>query len=295
MHIIGIVCAIGAALFWAVAVIMFKKSGDVLTPTALNLFKGVVTLLLLVPTLLIGNIPLFPDQPLRVWLLFGISGIIGITLADNLFFMALKRLGAGLWAVVDCLYLPFIILISAVFLDESIGFKGMAGAGLVAAAIVAGSLGRSPTPGPPGDVVNGLLLGSMAVSLLAGSVIMVKPLLVETNVLWAAYVRLLAGVAGLLVLALLHPERRLILGVLRPSRSWKIALPASIIGNYLAMLAWLAGFKYTLVSVAAILNQLATIFTFILAAIFLREPVTPARLIAIVLAVGGALLAAGSV
>jgi drug/metabolite transporter (DMT)-like permease len=63
----------------------------------------------------------------------------------------------------------------------------------------------------------------------------------------------------------------------------------------MAMLAWLAGFKYTLVSVAAILNQLSTIFTFILAAVFLKEPVTLPRLIAIVMAVCGALLAATAV
>lgn len=36
----------------------------------------------------------------------------------------------------------------------------------------------------------------------------------------------------------------------------------------------------------------STIFTFILAAVFLKEPVTPAHLLAIVLAVLGAILAA---
>ncbi len=295
MHLIGILCATGAALFWAIAVIMFKKSGDLLTPTALNLFKGIVTLLLLVPTLWISGIPLFPNRPLQEWLLFGFSGILGITVADNLFFMALKRLGAGLWAVVDCLYLPFIILLSALFLDESIGLKGMLGAALVVVAIGAGSYSKRSGPGPRGDTITGLLLGSLAVSMLAGSIIMIKPLLAQASVLWASFVRLLAGVGGLMIMAAVHPERRVILGVLKPSPSWRLALPASIIGNYLAMLAWLAGFKFTLVSIAAILNQLATIFTFILAAVFLKEPVTVFRLVAIVLAVCGALLAAGSV
>jgi drug/metabolite transporter (DMT)-like permease len=80
--------------------------------------------------------------------------------------------------------------------------------------------------------------------------------------------------------------------VLRPSAAWKTALPGSIVGNYLAMLAWFAGVKYTLVSVSAILNQLTTIFTFVLAAIFLKEAVTPPKLVAIALAASGALLAA---
>ncbi|BBO77969.1 hypothetical protein DSCW_53860 [Desulfosarcina widdelii] len=294
MQMIGIICAVSAALFWASAVIMFKKSGEVLSPTALNLFKGVVTLLLLIPTLWFSGTPLFPDRPFGEWLLFGLSGFMGITMADNFFFMALKRLGAGLWAVVDCLYLPFIILLSAVFLNEEIGLKGMAGAAMVIVAIGAGSYSDGSAKCSQRDFLLGLFWGTLAVSLLAGSIIMVKPLLETTSVLWASYVRLLAGVAGLLVLAVIQPERKRTLSVLLPSQAWKIALPASIVGNYLAMIAWLAGFKYTLVSVAAILNQLSTIFTFILAAVFLKEPVTLPRLIAILLAVIGALLAAGA-
>jgi len=295
MQMIGNLCAVGAALFWASAVIMFKKSGEVLSPTALNLFKGVVTLLLLIPTLWLGGEPLFPDRPFREWFLFGLSGFMGITLADNFFFMALKRLGAGLWAVVDCLYLPLIILLSAIFLDEQIGLKGMAGAALVIVAIGAGSYSGGSASWSQRDLLRGLFWGTLAVSLLAGSIIMVKPLLETTSVLWASYIRLLAGVAGLLALAVLQPERKQTLSVLLPSQAWKIALPASIVGNYLAMLAWLAGFKYTLVSVAAILNQLSTIFTFILAAVFLKESVTLPRIVAILLAVAGALLAAGAV
>jgi drug/metabolite transporter (DMT)-like permease len=295
MQLIGILCSTGAALFWATAVIMFKKSGESFSPMALNLFKGVVTLLLIVPTLWVAGVPLFPVRPAHDWFLFSISGILGITLADTFFFMALKRLGAGLWAVVDCLYLPLIILISALFLDESIGLKGMLGALLVISAIGAGSCSGPSVILSRQNFTLGILFGVLAVALIAGSIVMVKPLLDETHVLWASFARLLAGVAGLLVIALIHPQRGEILGALRPSPEWKTALPASIVGNYLAMLAWIAGFKYTLVSVAAILNQLSTIFTFILAAVFLKEPVTLPRLIAILLAVSGALLAASAV
>jgi drug/metabolite transporter (DMT)-like permease len=295
MQLIGILCSTGAAFFWAAAVIMFKKGGETFSPMALNLFKGVVTLLLLVPTLWFAGEALFPVRPAHDWVLFCISGFLGITLADTFFFMALKRLGASRWAVVDCLYLPFIIFISTLFLNESIGLKGILGALLVIGAIGADACCGSSVIMSRKDFWIGLVFGVLAVILIAGSVVMVKPLLEETSVLWASFVRLLAGVAGLIVIALIHPDRRLILGALLPSSAWKIVLPASIVGNYMAMLAWLAGFKYTLVSVAAILNQLSTIFTFILAAVFLKEPVTLPRLIAIVMAVSGALLAATAV
>jgi len=124
--------------------------------------------------------------------------------------------------------------------------------------------------------------------------IMIKPILSQRSVLWTSFVRILAGVMGLMLLALFHGQRQIIFGVFKPSRAWTTALPGAFIGNYLAMMAWLAGFKFTLVSVAAILNQLCTIFTFILAAIFLKERITPIRVLAIILAVGGALLATGA-
>jgi drug/metabolite transporter (DMT)-like permease len=295
MQVIGILCATAAAFFWAAAVILFKKSGETFSPMALNLFKAVITLLLLVPTLWFADVAFFPARPAYDWVMLSISGLLGITLADTFFFMALKRLGACMWAVVDCLYLPFIILISTLFLNESIGLKGILGALLVIAAIGADSCSGSALIISRQDFTRGLCFGVLAVVLIAGSVVMVKPLLQQTHVLWASFVRLLAGVAGLVVIVLIHSDRRVILGALLPSPAWKIVLPAAIVGNYLAMIAWLAGFKYTLVSVAAILNQLSTIFTFVLAAVFLKEPVTLPRLVAIVLAVSGALLAAGAV
>jgi DME family drug/metabolite transporter len=118
MQMVGNIFSTATALFWASAVIMFKKSGETLSPTALNLLKGMVTLILLLPTLWLAGVPLFPAYRSQDWILFGISGFLGITLADNLFFIALQRIGAGLWAVVECLYLPVVILLSAFFLDE---------------------------------------------------------------------------------------------------------------------------------------------------------------------------------
>ncbi len=234
MQLIGILCATGAALFWASAVIMFKKSGETFSPMALNLFKGVVTLVLLVPTLWIAGVPLFPARPVHDWILFCISGVLGITLADTFFFMALRRLGASLWAVVDCLYLPFIILISALVLDESIGIKGILGALLVIFAIGADSYSGSSVAISRHHFKTGLFFGVMAVVLIAGSVVMVKPLLDQTHVLWASFVRLLAGVAGLIVLALIHPERWSILGALN-------VRPPGIPGGRLSGHAGMAG------------------------------------------------------
>lgn len=147
----------------------------------------------------------------------------------------------------------------------------------------------------PQRTATGIMLGVLAIAFIAGSIVMVKDMLAETHVLWATFVRMLAGTLGLYLIVPFRPDRKRILKALYPSRAWRSALPGSIAGNYLAIMAWLAGMKYTLVSVAAVFNQLSTVFIFILAAVFLKEPVTPPRLAAAVLAVSGAVLVALSV
>lgn len=295
MQIIGITCSTAAALFWSVAIILFKKSGDNFSPMALNLFKCTVTLILLIPTLLLCGIDFFPDKPAYDWIMFCVSGLLGIALADTLFFMSLSRLGAGMTAIVDCLYLPIVIFISFVFLDEILGIKGLFGATLVFIAIFVGSASKKGISVTGIDFFIGIILGILAISLIAGSIVMLKRLLEDTNVLWASFARVLAGTLGLYLIVLLSPGRKRLLAELYPSKTWFSALPASVAGNYIAMIAWLAGMKYTMVSVAAVLNQLSTVFIFILAAIFLKEPVTLPRVSATILAVSGAILATMSV
>ena len=49
----------------------------------------------------------------------------------------------GMTAIVDCLYLPIVVFISFVFLDEILGIKGLFGATLVFIAIFVGSASKN--------------------------------------------------------------------------------------------------------------------------------------------------------
>ena len=61
-------------------------------------------------------------------------------------------------------------------------------------------------------------------------------------------------------------------------------------GNYIALVLWVAGMKYTTASRAAVLNQLSVIFIFIMATVLLKEKMTRQRLAAIMIALTGAYL-----
>jgi drug/metabolite transporter (DMT)-like permease len=64
----------------------------------------------------------------------------------------------------------------------------------------------------------------------------------------------------------------------------------SILGTYLSVIFWLAGFKYTSAGRAAIYNELSFILIIIMASVFLKESMTKRKLVAVVIAVIGALI-----
>lgn len=290
---LGSAFALTSAFFWAVAVILFKKSGEAFSPVSLNIYKSIVALILLFLTMLILDIPFFPDKPINDWLILSFSGFLGITLADLLFFIALNRLGAGLVAIVECLYLPSVIFFSFILLGENLSINAIIGGLLVLAAVFVGSIKRKKPLEKTSEnksSLSGILIGCLAMIFLAAGIVMIKGLLENTDVFWATFVRVAAGTISLLVLVVFHPKRKQYFKELKFSKAWLTALPASISGNYLALLCWVAGMKYTTASRAAILNQMSTIFIFILAAVFLKEKITLYKSLAILLALSGACL-----
>lgn len=290
---LGSVLSLGAAFFWATSVILFKKSGETFSPISLNIFKSLIALLLVSITMLILNIDFMPTHPKKSWVLLTASGVIGITLADIFFFMALNRLGAGLTAIVECLYMPSVIFFSFLLLSESLSSSAIIGGGLVFTAVLVGSLSSSEKKTSDPETPTpwfGLMVGCLSMICIAIGIVIIKEVLAQTDVFWATLVRVVAGAISLFMLVLFHPKRKIYMAELKYSKAWKYAVPASIFGNYFALLCWVGGMKYTSASQAAILNQMSTIFIFILAAIFLKEKITKNRFFSIVLALSGAFL-----
>lgn len=100
-------------------------------------------------------------------------------------------------------------------------------------------------------------------------------MLIKADVLWICSIRLAAANIFLLLYGLISGAVRELFHSFRPGRVWFTSIPASVIGVYLSTLLWIIGIKYTYTTVACILNQSSVIFVIILAALFLKEPLTP--------------------
>lgn len=288
--------AVGCAMLWAVAVILFKKSGDTIEPVPLNLFKGTIGLILFSVTMPLLDIPFFPEQvPLADWVVLMASGALGIGIADSVFFASLNRLGAGRSAIVDCLYSPFVVLCSALYLGEPRGPWLLPAMGMMVLAILVGTWNpeeRVEDPAGKRQLRAGVALGAVAMLCMAAGIVMAKPVLDRSEPMWATTVRLVGGVILLAAQGAMPRWRRGVVKVFRPGPHWKVALPAAMVGTYFALFMWILGMTYTQTNTASVLNQSSTIFILILATIFLREPLTWRRGLAIVIGMAAAVLVA---
>jgi drug/metabolite transporter (DMT)-like permease len=287
----GELYALATAVVWAVAVICLKRSGERVSPFSLNLFRVTISAVLLLVTMACLGQPLVRvGVPWRDTALLAASGIIGIAISDTLFHACLNRVGAGLTAIVDCLYAPFVALAAFAILAETLRLQHVAGMLLIIGAVFLATDHRLPAGRERRGLVQGVIMGVLAMATVALGIVLAKPALAHQPVVWATGVRQVAALAILLPVALISRQRRQHLAALVPSGAWRWTLPGAVLGSYLALILWIAGMKYTNTGVAAILNQTSTVYILVFAALFLRERFTRRKLAACLLAFAGTLL-----
>ena len=285
----GQLFALTTALIWALAVILLKRSGETVSPFALNLFRVVVSTCLLLPTVALAGQAGWHGSSRDILILFA-SGIIAIATSDTLFHMSLNAVGAGISAIIDCLYAPLTVLLATVLLGERLSALQLLGMALVLSGVLAAAQHDPPHGVARRQIVLGVIWGILAMIALALGIVIAKPVLNHSPVLWATAVRQIGCLCVMVPGALLSPRRREFLRVFKPSRSWRFSLPGALLGSYLALIFWIAGMKYTNVGIAAILNQSSTIYVLILASVFLKERLTRRKLVASAVAIAGIVL-----
>jgi drug/metabolite transporter (DMT)-like permease len=287
---VGELLALLTALIWAAAVILLKKSGETVPPFALNLYRVTVSSALLLPTAALAGQASVSSASLSDIGLLVASGAIGVAVSDTLFHASLNRIGAGISAIIDSLYSPLTVLLAFLVLNERLSALQLVGMALVLGGVSAAARHDPPHGVAPRQIAVGVVLGVFAMFALAVAIVIAKPVLDRSPLMWAVTVRQVGCLAVMLPIALFSRRRTQILSALRPSPVWLHSLPGALLGSYLGLMCWIGGLKYTKVGVATILNQSSTIYILILAAIFLKEPFTRRKVVASLVALAGIVL-----
>lgn len=283
---IGEAFSIGSALAWSGGVIVYKRLGETLPPLQLNLLKNLIVLALIVPTLMLMPGFAWPTLTPAALALTLVSGALGIAVADTLYFRALNALGAARMGVMGNLYSPFVIVLSFLFLSERLTPLQGVGFVLVSVGVLIVSRQAAEKILTPAQLRRGLMYGAGAVLLMAVAIVMVKRVLEGQPLLWVVALRLLGGVLGLIAIFAWRGEP-LLLPHPAPRVRWRVLLFGAFLGQYVSMVLWLAGYKYTKASVAAILNETSSIFIVLLAWLFLHEGMSTRKLVGVACTLSG--------
>ena len=289
---LGEILSIGSAATWASGVILYRRLGETLPPLTLNFLKNMLVLGMLLPVIvwLYGAHP--PQMGIVQIALSMFSGLLGIAIADTLYFSALNAVGAGRMGVIGNFYSPFVLSLSFAFLGERLNLLQGLGFLLVSAGVLLVARPEAGWRGSDGAAQRrGAVLGVAAVALMAVGIVLVKPILEQQPLLWVTGLRILGGLTGMLAIAALRGQLLQLLPGQRMSGRkplhWPTLIVAAIVGQGLSMLLWLGGYKYTKASVAAVLNETSSVFILLFAALWLREPLTRRGGAGVTLTLGG--------
>ena len=284
----GDLYAVITAICWSSAVILFDISTKNFTAIQLNVLKNFIGVFGFILTIIVLSIP-SPNFSQQDIFTLALSGVLGILIADGLFLESLRRLGSGISAVVSTIYTPTVFIIAFILFRESINPQSYMGGALVLGGITI-SVFQPPNAVKKRDLYVGILFGIMANILTAYSVLIIKPIMKNNSVVYVALYRFSVGFFFGILINLLKGGIKPVVQKFKQGLTNRYVVLGAILGTYLSVIFWLAGYKYTLAGRAAIYNQLSTVFIIILARIFLKEPMTSNKVIGVSLAIFGAII-----
>lgn len=188
MIYVGIIVALLSAASWAFATVVFDRIGKVVPYVGITFLKGIFSIILMIVLLIFtGGL-----HDIGIWefSFLALSGIIGISLGDSLFFKSLQDLGAKVQVIFFLLGQIFTMILSLLLLGELLSLEQYIGAVVLLTGIVI--VIWSKQDNHP-NKVRGIVCGLLSILCFSVSAIMVKKAIAEVEVITATFYRMLFG------------------------------------------------------------------------------------------------------
>ncbi len=287
-HLVGGLFALGAGACWATASILFGRLGKSVSSLSMNFAKGLVGLACLGVVLCFTG---FRGTTGEAWIYLGLSGLVGITVGDTVFFDTLRRLGPRRTLLMTTLIPALVALMSFAFLGERLSAQAWLGCVITVAGVSWTMWERLPQDQEDtGSWRSGIGYGVITVVTCAVAAVLSKVGVAGTQPLEATTIRLLAGTGGLFLLGLFRRQLGAWLAPYRVRRQAGALFAAAFVGTFLGIWFSMASFQHTSATVATILSATDPIFVLPLAALFMGERLRARPVLGAFVAVAGAAL-----
>ena len=290
----GEIAALSAAIFWSIAVIIFRSASHVLSPFLITALKNTIALSLFLIAFIIFDLPIwYSDFSNTDYIKIIISGCLGMGFGDVLFIYALSKIGANRVAIINCFEPVTIYFFSSIILGTILSIQQLIGFIIVVISILIITYEKDENDISSKIKKRGAALQIFAVLLSSFGIVLIKPVLSKVDdliyvQLWVTVFRLFPGFIIAWLIFLFQKNKLRLLSPLKNIKLlWKIILGSGL-GTFMALSFWILGYaNIQKPPIASIIGQTSTIFIIILSWLFLKEKISKIRILSIMLAMIG--------
>ena len=294
---LGEFSALAAALFWSIAIIIFKSVGNKISPIVLNPLKNTLAFILFIIIFILFDIPFWYSELDKIdYMKLIISGALGMGIVDTIYLYTLNIIGANRSAVLSTLEPGVVFIISYIMLGTLLSLTQFLGFIVVIFSMLIIAYENDIEEIDSSKKRKAIYLQVLLFFCSAFGIVLIKPVLDKINhsiplQLWAVVFRLFPGVIVTILVLLFQKNKAKLLAPLKQSAVIKKIIIGATIGTFMAMSLWILGYsniKYP--PVASLLGQTSCIFILILAWVVLKEPISKKRVIAMCISLIGVVL-----
>jgi drug/metabolite transporter (DMT)-like permease len=286
---LGELSAIATAVLWTFSTLAWTAAGRYVGALAVSSVRLGITCLMLAAYGQIVRGQWFPfDAGREMWLVMGLSGIMGFLVADLCLFKAYLLIGPRLSLLVLSLSPPMAAVISLLTLGDRLSKLQCLGMVVTLAGVAWVVLERPNGNGQRHPHLRqGVILGVLAAAAQATGLVLSKRSIGNYDAGAATMVRALPALAGYAILIAVQRRWPIIFAAIRDPRVMTILTGGSIVGPFLGVILSLVALRHCPAGVVATI--LATMPVLILPASVLlhREKVSPRAVLGALLSVVG--------
>lgn len=285
MEWIGIIAALGSAASWAFATVVFDRLGKVIPAAGMTFFKGLFSLvLMLILILCTGG---FDPLGIRDFFFLALSGIVGISIGDTLFFRSLQDLGAKVQVLYFMLGQVVTMLLSFLLLGEILSIEEYIGATILLCGIIVVTIGKQEDHP---NKARGIIGGFASILCFSLSSIMVKVSIADVGVPTATFWRMFFSTVTVMFVGFTSTRFARWVAPLKQARTLWLFLLNVVVITYGGFLLSMLAIKHITVSMASVLSATEPVFVLMLAFLINRERVTKRELMGAVITIAGLLI-----
>ena len=289
----GEFAALLTAFLWTGTALAFEIASRRLGSLTVNLLRlSLAFVYLLIFNYFHRGLALPVDADAHAWLWLLLSGLAGFVFGDFFLFSAFRVMGARTTMLVQTLVPPITAFIGFFVLDEVMSWLHLGGMLLTMSGIALVVLNRGNGNGRPGlnFPVRGLLYAMAGALGQATGLVLSKFGMGNYSPFAATQIRIIAGIAGFLVIVVLKSHWADIRQGLKDGKGMRALVLGSVLGPFLGVSFSLVAIQKTQAGIASTLMGLTPVLILAPSALVFKQKVTLREIAGAVISVIGASL-----